>query len=355
MIELVRRLSPSRWQVHVACFRTEGAWFPRIATAAASVGTFPLTGFARAETLRQGARFIDWCRERGVTLIQTSDLYTNIFFLPAAAAAGIPVRIGARREIAAGKSRLQVLAQRASYAWAHRVVANAGAVAERLTRERVSPARITVVPNGLDLSRYVGNTPVASGHRVTMVANLRPGKGHDTLIDAAPLVLARVPDATVRLVGDGPERPRLEQRVRDRGVAHAVMFEGHVEDVADCLAHTDVFTLPSDSEAFPNAVLEAMAAGVPVVASAVGGVLEVVDHGRTGLLVPPGNPSALADALCQVLTDRASAAAMAGRARDLAHSHFSFGRMVDTLEQLYIEELARRAPERAVHSAVAPF
>jgi glycosyltransferase involved in cell wall biosynthesis len=189
--------------------------------------------------------------------------------------------------------------------------------------------------------------------RIALVANLRPGKGHDTLIDAAPAVLRQVPDATFELIGDGPERAALEQRVRNRGVAHAFTFAGHVEDVPGRLSQADLFTLPSDSEAFPNAVLEAMAAGLPVVATDVGGIREVVEDERTGLLVPPRDPAALADRLCHLLTDRAHAHSLASAGRALVEARYSFERMVASIEQLYDHELMRRAPERAVQSQLA--
>ena len=154
MIELVRRLNPRSWEVHLVAFRRDGAWFERAAECAASVTTFPITGFARTDTLRQMRAFARWCREQRVALVHTSDLYSNIFFLPAAALGSVSVRIGSRREIAAGKSACQIAMQRASYAFAHRVVANADAVAARLRSESVPANRISTVPNGLDLSRF---------------------------------------------------------------------------------------------------------------------------------------------------------------------------------------------------------
>jgi L-malate glycosyltransferase len=285
MTELVRRLDPQRWEVHVVSFTKQGEWFTRASECAASFAEFPISGFTRIETAVQVRRFARWCHEQRISLVHTSDFYTNIFFLPAAALARVPVRIGSRREIAAGKSRSQIAVQRAAYACAHRVVVNAAAVAARLERERVSPTRVSVVPNGIDLTLFRGRGEVARRRRIVMVANLRPGKGHDTLIDAAPGVLQRVPDAHFEIVGQGSERASLESRASDRGVSHAFTFTGHSDDVPATLTAGEVFTLPSDSEAFPNAVLEAMAAGLPVVASAVGGVAEVVRDGHTGLLV----------------------------------------------------------------------
>jgi len=353
MIELVRRLDPERWAVHLACFRTDGEWYPRAAECARSVASFPIDGFAKRATVSQVRTFARWCRERDIALVHTTDLYSNIFFLPGAALARVPVRIGSRREIAAGKSLAQLALQRASYACAHHVVANAGAVATRLRAEGVRASRISVIPNGLDLSRFHPRSGGAASRTVAMVANLRPGKGHDTLIDAAALVLSRFPDARFELIGGGTERAALEARAVERGVAHAVAFLGHVEDVPARLAQAAVFALPSESEAFPNAVLEAMACGLPVVASSVGGIREVVQHGETGFLVSPRDPQALADRICGLFTQPTMATAWGARGRALVEARYSFDRMVGSFTTLYDQALTRRLPAWAGQSQYA--
>jgi glycosyltransferase involved in cell wall biosynthesis len=264
------------------------------------------------------------------------------------------VRIGSRREIAAGKTVGQLALQRLAYSCAHHIVANAEAVATRLTREGVSARRITVVPNGLDHDRFAPRSPsVAPRRRVAMVANLRPEKGHDLLIDASVSVLAEFPDARFDIIGDGTERQRVEAYARARGVAQAFTFHGHCEDVPSRLAAADVFVLPSRSEAFPNAVLEAMAAGLPVVASAVGGILEVVRHGDTGLLVRSGDAGALASQIRSLMADEPLAARLAARGVALVQSRYSFDRMVAALDELYVTELTRRAPVTVPESRLA--
>jgi glycosyltransferase involved in cell wall biosynthesis len=342
MTELVRRLDRSRWTVHVACFHARGAWFPRVADVAASVAEFPVTSFKSARTARHLWEFAAWCRRRRIALVHTTELYSNIFGLPGAALAGVPVRIGNRREINPDKSRGQIAMQRAAYALAHKVIANSRAAADRLLFERVPAHKVAVVANGLDFDRVQHRQWRPKLRKVVVVANLRSEKGHDVLIDAAVDVLRQFPDAEFELVGGGPELEPLLARAAARRMSHAFTFLGHRDDVAARLAQADLFVLPSRSEAFPNAVLEAMAAGLPIVASGVGGILELVDHGKTGLLVPPGEPRPLGDAICRLMAEPAYAGQLGDAARGEARARYSFERMVAAFESIYLTELTRR-------------
>jgi glycosyltransferase involved in cell wall biosynthesis len=343
MIELVRRLDPRRWDVHVACFHTRGAWFERVREAASSVAVFPVTSFSSPKTLRHLWSFAHWCRAQRIAVVHTTELYSNIFGLPGAALAGVPVRIGNRREINPDKSAAQIAMQRGAYSFAHKIVANSHAAADRLIAERIPSRRIAVVPNGLDVQRFQARRPAARPRNIVCVANLRREKGHDVLIDAAADVLRRFPDAHFACVGGGPELQTLVVRAETRGVLHAFTFVGHHDDVPAKLAEADVFVLPSRSEAFPNAVLEAMASGLPIVASGVGGILELIDHERTGLLTPAGDAASLADRLCRLMADPALASRLGDAARADACARFSFDRMVAAFEFVYVTELTRRA------------
>ena len=199
-----------------------------------------------------------------------------------------------------------------------------------------------VVPNGLDLERVLPHRARRAPRKVVVVANLRREKGHDVLIDAAVDVLQRVPDATFELVGGGGEGDKLVARARARGVLQAFAFLGHRDDVAERLADADIFVLPSRSEALPNAVIEAMAAGLPIVASAVGGILELIDDGRTGLLAATGDARALADRIGRLMNDPALAARLGAAAREDARARYSFERMISAFERVYLKELTRR-------------
>jgi glycosyltransferase involved in cell wall biosynthesis len=350
MIELLRRLDPARWQVHVAYVHRRGEWLDRVSDAVVSTKEFPFESFRDCETVRQAIEFRRWCTALDIAVVHTTDLRTNIFGLPAAAAAGVPVRVANRREINPDRTRTQIVMQRAAYQFAHRVVANCVAAADRLRLERVPENRIDIVPNGIDVSVFATTRSRRALRRVVVVANLQPQKGHDVLIDAAPEILRHFADAVFEIVGAGPELEHLQSRARAQGVSQAFTFTGYDPDVAQRLKDADIFVLPSRNESCPNAVIEAKAAGLPIVASAVGGVVELIDDGRTGLLVAPGDPHALAHSICRLMANRAFGARLGKAASQNVQSRYSFDRMAAAFEAIYLSELTRRGVVAGGHA-----
>jgi glycosyltransferase involved in cell wall biosynthesis/peptidoglycan/xylan/chitin deacetylase (PgdA/CDA1 family) len=354
MIELLRRIDRRRFRVYPVCFHAEGPWVGRVADLGDPIARFPIHGFRRLETAHQLFSFARWCRVNEIAVMHSWEIYSNIFGLSGAALAAVPVRIGSRRGLggAAGARRLQKVAYRA----AHRLVANSHAAAQQLVRDGVPEERITVISNGIDTSivpkRHYSTRP----RRIAMVACLREEKRIDVLIAAAPRILERHPDAEFLIVGDGPCRDQLAALARATAVFDRFQFLGHRDDVPEVLAQADLLVLPSQSEAFPNAIIEAMAAGLPVVATDVGGIPELVAEGHTGRLVPPGDADALAGALLDVL-DQPERAAEFGRAgRRRIEQTYSFDRMVEQFETLYVSELERsRVRRRSGFRRVKPI
>jgi glycosyltransferase involved in cell wall biosynthesis len=340
MVELVRRLDPMRFRPHLACFHKRGRLLGDIPDRIA-IREFPVRGFARPGAVAQLAAFALWCRSIRPELVHTCDLYANIFGLPGAALAGVPVRIANRREILTGdKTKAQLAAQRWGYRFAQCVVANSSAARDQLLVEGVDADRVGLIPNGLDPARFRPTAPSRTAiRRIVMVANLRAEKGHDTLLAAAPRILERYPDATITFAGDGPRRDALETLTRALHLTESVRFLGECRDVAPLLAESDLFVLPSRSEAFPNALLEAMASALPVVATRVGGIPEVVRDGVTGQLVPPDDAGALADAVLALMDDPSRAADLGLAAREEVERHYTIDRMVERFERLYLAEI----------------
>lgn len=344
MVELMHRLDRRTFEVHVGCVHRGGPLEARALERAASVASFPIRSFARPSAVQQMLAFARWCRRIGADLVHTCELYANVLGLPAAALARVPVRIGNRRELRTPDKRgVHIAAQRLAYRTAHLVAANSAAAASQLCREGVAPAKIRVIANGVDCDRYSAAPRKRPIRRIVTVANLREEKGHDTLIVAASLVAERHPDIEIALVGDGPLRASLVRQVNLRGLRGRVRFLGERNDIPAQLAAADLFVLPSRTEASPNALIEAMAAGLPVVASRVGGIPELIESGANGVLVTPDDPPALAAAIGNVIDHPSFAAALGRAARVTAERRYAFSSMVGAFEQLYLTALDQRA------------
>jgi glycosyltransferase involved in cell wall biosynthesis len=189
--------------------------------------------------------------------------------------------------------------------------------------------------------------------RIALLSVLREEKRADVFVSAAARIAAERPEVEFIIAGEGPCRQPLIDQARQLGVLDRFHFPGYRDDVPQVLAEVDAFVLPSRTEAFPNAVQEAMAAGLPVVASAVGGVVELVRDGRTGHLVPPGDPNALAMALLDLIDHPERATAFGAAARREVEERYSFQRMVAQFEELYLSTLAGTRRHADVAAAAA--
>ena len=241
------------------------------------------------------------------------------------------------------------------YRWlADRVITSGEAIRSLVIEAGVDAGRVVAIPAGVDLAKFTGGSDDGHAMRESLglarpvigsVAMFRGSKGHAHLLDAFAAVHARHPAARLLLVGDGIRRPWVEGLAKDRGLGEAVVFTGFRADVPELLRAMDCFVLASTrTEGVPQSLLQAFAAGVPVVASAIGGIPEVVKDGETGILVPPEDAAALARAIESVLSDGPGAAARAREARRLVEERFSHGAAVSRLLALYDETIAGAAP-----------
>lgn len=206
-------------------------------------------------------------------------------------------------------------------------------------------SKIRYIPNGVDLSKFdVPADPVLAGNgqSVVTVRRLVAKNGVDVLIRAWPLVLQEHPSARLTIAGDGPERPAIVSLARDLGVSDSIDLLGNVppDEIPGILSAADVFAIPSRIEATSIACLEAMAAGLPVVGTSVGGIPELVSEGTTGLLVPPDEPKLLARALNRLLSDPGLRTRLGRNARKRAEANFSWDDVAMKTEAVYREALA---------------
>jgi glycosyltransferase involved in cell wall biosynthesis len=227
------------------------------------------------------------------------------------------------------------------------LIAVSTSIVHKIELEERVGAPVTLIHNGIDLDRYDQQLPCCTlreeyglppeGPMVGVVARLEPEKGHLTLLDAWPGVLAEFPSATLLIIGEGSRREALEAQVEGLGIGDSVVFTGRRDDVPAVTKALDVAVLPSYREAQGLTILEAMALSRPVVASNVGGIPEMIEDEVTGLLVPPHDPAALAGAILRLLRDHPLADTLGRAGHDLVHERFCVQLMARAVETIYDE------------------
>lgn len=272
----------------------------------------------------------------------------------AARETGVPVLVSGRRELADWMRPRHLRMQRMANRYVDCIVANSRAVAEfAREREGIDPELVRVIHNGVDADSFVSrmgpealrqryNLP-KSRHVVGMVANFSPVKDHELFLSVAEELMRRRSDLHFLLAGKGPLRESVVQKVYARNWEDRFTVTWAIAELADVYALMDVCVLCSKREGFPNALIEAMAAGTPVVAGAVGGIPELIQDGVTGRLVETRRPEVFADAIAGLLDDAAERTRLAGRASAYVREHLTVDRMVDAYRALYAELLARCA------------
>jgi glycosyltransferase involved in cell wall biosynthesis len=298
--------------------------------------------------VRLGAALVRLTRYFAVArphLVHAFLFHSYVLGAPAARLARVPAIVAGRRSLDDFKRgrRWMLVAERFATRMTHLLVANAYAVADCVrTSERVPNRKVRVIYNGLPEEAFAEAPPARlnTGRPVVLcVANLKPGKGHDHLLEAGRLLRKRRMPCTFVFAGAGVEHAALAHRAAELRLD--VRLLGARQDVDRLLARADVVVLPSMTEGMSNAVMEAMAAGRPVVATAVGGTPELLGDGR-GMLVQPGDAEGLADAVATVLSDPERAQEMAGAARHWSRTHLHCDTMVQQHLDLYAGLVGRR-------------
>lgn len=349
LVELVARLDRNRWRPSVVCLQTPGFLARFLDERGIPVDSLEIRGatdFPRA--LGQWSRIL---RERRPALLQTFLFHANLLGRLAAASAKVrPVVAGIR--VADPRSRGRLWIDRMTARMVDRYVCVSEEVRQFTEASGIAREKLLVIPNGVDVERFASAAPIdpeafgGTGDAALLVAigRLDRQKGPDVLLQALEVVGHRANGRrwVLAFLGDGPMRAALEADAARRGLAGQVRFLGRRDDVERWLAACEGLVLASRWEGMPNVVLEAMAAGRPVVATRVEGTGSLVRPGETGWLVPPEDPAALADAIRELLADADRRRRFGAAAKNLA-ADFSFGRMVESYERLYRELLGIEA------------
>ncbi|HEX3086335.1 MAG TPA: glycosyltransferase [Pyrinomonadaceae bacterium] len=365
-LQLLRQLHESgQVRVRLACLQDRGSLKQEAEQlGVGEIHEYPLTSFYDLNFVKQLGRLVSYVRENKIDVIHTHCFYTNIFGMTGGFLAGVPARVTSKGETDGFRTPLQKRVERMSFRLGHRVIANCLVVREMLIREGVNPQRVIQHYNGLDLARMkvlpdisrdraLAKLNLPAGKRfVTIVANLRnPVKDHPMFLRAAARVRATVPDAAFVIAGEGELMPSLRELAAELGIDGDVHFIGRCDYVAMLLHASNVGVLSSKAEGFANAILEYMAADLPVVATDVGGVREAIVEGETGYVVASGDDEQMAQRLIQVLANDENARAMGLRGKAMVAEKFSSEHHLRNTLELYDELLARR-PDRTTESSI---
>ena len=349
MLTLLRGLDRSQFHLSLVCT-------PEVARKLQpdlppDVALLPLC-FHKPSQARTAMRLGRFLREQRTDILHSHMFYASLFASPIGWLCRVPVIIETphvRESWRNGWFKGRFFVDRMIGWFVDHYIAVSQANARYLAEQKGLPARkITVIVPGSDLRAFVPNLLVAPDRKeklgfrpsdpvLLVAARLEPQKGHRVLIEAMPLIRARFPCVRLVCLGEGSLRAELERRVEELGLHEAVRFVGFQADVREWLALADLSVLPSFFEGLPLSAIESLATARPIVATTVDGTPEVVLDGKTGLLVPPGDPVSLAQAICRLLADPDVRTAMGQAGRRWVVENFSRERLIERTQELYLQ------------------
>jgi glycosyltransferase involved in cell wall biosynthesis len=359
-VELACALKRSGCDVRVACIQKKGSFLDRgTLDGIGELPTFSLGGSLYGlQSIRSRWRLMRLLRNSGITIAHAFDFYTNLTLIPAAKLAGVPAVIGSHRQLGDLLTSAQFRAQLAVFHWCDRVVCNSQAAADRLSDAGLQDQKLVVIGNGLPHQAFAKTAaalePKAGILRVGMIGRMNAVyKNQSGFLRAAARVASEFPNVDFILVGDGPLRSTLEQQANQIGLTNRVTFLGDRSDIPAVLASLDISVVPSISESLSNVMLESMAAGIPVVATAVGGNKELGGNGRA-LLVPSNDDEKLAAGIGSLLRDVELGQSISYKARQFAEENFAVERIGEQYQQLYSEVLATKSNKHRAGQSFSP-
>jgi glycosyltransferase involved in cell wall biosynthesis len=343
-VALAGAIHSERFQVQLGCLGRYGPLAEKIGT----IHEFPLNGsFLTWQAWRSRLALRRLLRAKEIAVAHAFDFYTNLMLIPTARVARTPVVIGSHRQLGDLLTPMQFRAQAAAFRLCDRVVCNSRAAADRLAERSVPARKLVVIPNGLAPEAFAPATPAfpRSGEtvRVGMIARMNGRyKNQAAFLRAAARVCQRCEDVEFVLVGDGPYRQEFERMTEDMGLISHVAFWGERQDIPAVLSSLDITVVPSVSESLPNVILESMAAGVPVVATRVGGIPEIIEDAKTGLLVPANDNMRMAEAIERLIREPSLRKEFGCRAKEYAIARFHWDSVSEQYEDLYTNLLAEK-------------
>ncbi len=342
LVDFARFHDRRRFELEFVALRDVGRFAEEIRSAGLTVHQLPDRG--RVREVRALRRLF---RERGFDVVHTHNTYPHLYASLAARLAGVPVIVNTRH----GQRLGHGWKSRQLYRWASRLTDRMVSVSEDAARmcvsvDGVASARVQRIWNGIDLDKFEYRGP--AGHPTAIaVARLSPEKDFATLLEATVIVAGELPDFRLIIAGDGPLRAELEQHRDQAGLQKHVTFLGDRSDIPQLMGEAGFFVSSSVSEGISLTLLEAMASGLPVVATEVGGNPEILGDDETGSLVPSRDPSALAQAMIAMCRRQDEWRAIGARGRERIATCFDVRRMVTDYETLYADIHGHRSARQS--------
>ena len=361
LYHLVTRIDRARFEPFVCSLCPLGRVGQRIADAGVPTVSLELAPTARLPELWSGVRRLaELCGELRIDLIQPLLYRANMLaVLAARRARNRPLVISGQRSLNPRGARLTVLGVQLTRRLADGIIAVSPAVRDEIVRtERIAPERIEIIRNGVDTERYRPSDDGEPARErwgvspqdlvIGAVGRLSKTKGFHHLLEAIALLRQRQLEPKLLIAGTGPEEQALRAQAADLELGTQVRLLGYHADLQSFYSALDIFALTSLAEGSPNALLEAMASGCAVIATAVGGVTDIVGHEANGLLLPPSNPEVLADRLQSLIENRGARHRLGQAARETIETRFSLQRMVEQHEAYYARRLGLDRPESGI-------
>ena len=347
LTKLAKSLDRSQFTPHVGCFHSEGLRSDELRAAGVPIVRFPVRSFMSWSAVEGALQMNRYLRANGIKVVHCFDVPTVVFGVPVAYFSRIPAVVSAQlgtRELHAG---LYHKILRATDHLADVVVANSSFIQQYLIeREGIPASRTYLCYNGVELNVFHPNgaapkPPSVAGAPLVIgtVCALRPEKRVDLLLRAYAQIRHLLPGMKLLIVGSGPVLPQLEALRTQLGIENDCVFEPSQTDVAPWMRALDIYVMSSESESFPNALLEAMACGCTVIGSRVGGIPELIDDGVTGLLFESKSVNSLSEALKKAILDPDLRQDFAAKAAARARDRFSMAVNVQRNTQLYLNLL----------------
>lgn len=338
-------IDSSHFDLHLACLWNSGELLAELEDLRVPRSEFRIGSLYSPKTLWQGIRLAHYVRRNLIQIVHSYGFYPNVFTVPAARLAGASIVVASIRDTGDWLTPMQRRLQKLVCRLADCVLVNAEAIRQNLLEQGYDASKIVVIRNGITLSKFAGRSRSAglrrelglplSARLVAVFSRLNRFKGVEYFLDAAAVLAGKVPDVCFLVVGDGGNKKELEEYACQLGLAQRIVFTGFRSDVPDLLSEVAISVLPSLSEGTSNTLLESMAAGVPVIATRVGGNPEVIEDGVSGLLVPPRDSAALAAAMDRLLEDESLARVLGQAAMRRVSELFSLEGSVHETEHLY--------------------